>query len=140
MGLLRRNKKEKNLFLLFPDGSEVGNKSDIDRLFNEFAFTPSTLGEWRLQKPDIDALASASAHLWSIGFNEEPIVAFGPVLLKGYPKTYNEYISDAVLTSNYLVIYYQKGILKPDFLILPILNISGITGTGPLSAQFNFKN
>jgi hypothetical protein len=140
MGLFWKNKNEKKLFLLFPDGSEVSNQSDIDRLLNEYSFTPSTLDKWRLQNPDIDAIASASAKLWSIGFNDEPIVAFGPVLLRSFPKAYNEYIADAVLTSNYLVIYYQKGILKPDFLILPILNISGITGTGPWSAQFNFKN
>lgn len=118
----------------------VSNQEDMDRLFAEYSFTPSTISNWRLERPDIDAIASASAKLAAIGFNDETMIAFGPVQLSGFPKRHNEYIADAILTPNLLVIYFQKNLLVPDYLILPLLNLSGLTSTGPWSAQFNFRN
>jgi hypothetical protein len=140
MGLFSKKPGLDNLFLQFPDGSEVGSKQDMDRLMSEFTFTPSTLERWRLQPVDNKATAEASARLWSIGFNEESIMAFGPVRLREFPKSHNVYDAEGILTPNYLIIYYYKSPLKLDYLILPLLNLSGLTSTGPWSAEFNFKN
>lgn len=140
MGLFSRSEKNKGLFLQFPDGSTVDSQSDADRLFSDFTFTPSTKDNWRLNSPDIEALADASAKLFSVGLNEEPIFAFGPVKLMSFPKIHNEYIAHAVLTPNYLIVYYQKNLLRPDFLILPLLNFSGLTSLGTWSAEFSIRN
>ena len=140
MGLFSKKPGLDNLFLQFPDGSEVGSKQDIDRLMSEFTFTPSTLDRWRLQPVDIKAMSEAMVRLSSIGFNKESILAFGPVRLKEFPKSHNVYNAEGVLTPNYLVIYYYKSPLKLDYLILSLLNLSGLTSTGPWSAEFNFKN
>lgn len=134
------NQKVTKLFLQFPDGSIIENQADMDRLMTKFTFTPSTESKWILHKPDKDAFALASARLASIGFNDEPFFAFGPVQFKGYPKSHNTYTADAILTSTYLIIYYQKSLLVPDFLILPLLALSGLSSIGPWSAQFNFTN
>ena len=140
MGLFNKKPGLDNLYLLFPDGSEVGNKQDMDRLMSEFTFTPSTLDVWRLQPVDIKAITEASVRLMRIGFNEESIIAFGPVRLREFPKSHNVYDAQGILTPNYLVIYYSKSPFKLDYLILPLLNLSGLTSTGPWSAEFNFKN
>ena len=140
MGLFSKKPGLDNLFLQFPDGSEISGKEDLDRLFSEFTFTPSTLDRWRLQSVDIKATADASAVLWSIGFNEETIMALGPVRLKEFPKSHNNYDAAGVLTPNYLIIYYYKTPLRLDYLILSLLNLTGLTSTGPWSAEFNFKN
>jgi hypothetical protein len=140
MGLFSKSEKSKGLFLQFPDGSVVNSQSDVDRLMSDFTFTPSTMNDWRLNAPDTQALVDASAKLYLAGLNEEPIFAFGPVKLSNFPKSHNEYIADGVLTPNYLIVYYQKNILKPDILILPLLNLSGLNSLGTWSAEFNFKN
>jgi len=140
VGLIGRHPSKKGLFVQFPDGSVAVSQSDMDRLMSEFTFTPSTISNWTLQKPDIDAVALASARLASIGVLDELFFAFGPVQLKQFPKSHNEYIADAILTPNYLIIYYQRNLLVPDFLILELTNLSGLSSTGPWSAQFNFKN
>ena len=140
MGLFSRSEKNKGLFLQFPDGSVVSSQSDADRLFSDFTFTPSTMDKWSLNAPDTEALANASAKLFSVGLNEEPIFAFGPVTLMNFPKNHNEYIADAVLTPNYLIVYYQKNLLKPDFLILPLLNFTSLTSLGTWSAEFSIRN
>ena len=140
MGLLGKHPSKKGLYIQFPDGSEVSSQNDMDRLFSEYSFTPSTMSNWRLQKPDVDAVSTASAKLFSIGLNDESFFAFGPVQLTEFPKSHNTYIADAILTPNYLIIYYQKNLLLPDFLILPLLNLTGLSSTGPWSAEFNFQN
>ena len=140
MGLFSKKPGLDNLFLQFPDGSEVRSKEDMDKLFSEFTFTPSTLDRWRLQPVDNEATADASAVLWSLGLNEESIMAVGSVRLREFPKSHNNYDAAGVLTPNYLVIYYYKSPLRLDYLILPLLNLSGLTSTGPWSAEFNFKN
>jgi hypothetical protein len=140
MGIFSKKPGLDNLFLQFPDGTEVGSKEDMDRLMSEFTFTPSTLDRWRLQPVDSKATADSSAVLWSIGFNEESIVALGPVRLMEFPKSHNNYDATGVLTPNYLVVYYYRSPLKLDYLILPLLNLTGLTSTGPWSAEFNFKN
>ena len=140
MGLFSKKHGSQNLFLQFPNGSEISSKEDLDRLMSEFTFTPSTLNRWRLQPIDNKAYAEASARLWSIGFNEESIMALVPVRLKEFPKSHNVYDADGVLTPNYLVIYFSKSPLKMDYLILPLINLSGLTSIGPWSADFNFKN
>jgi len=140
MGLFSKKPGLDNLFLQFPDGSEISSKEDLDRLFSDYTFTPSTLDRWRLQSVDIKATTDASAVLRSIGLNEESIMALGPVRLKEFPKSHNNYDAAGVLTPNYLVIYYYKSPLRLDYLILPLLNLTGLTSTGPWSAEFNFKN
>ena len=140
MGLFSKKPGLDNLFLQFPDGSEVRSKEDLDRLFSEFTFTPSTLDRWRLQMVDNKATAEASVRLMSIGFNDESIMALGPVRLEEFPKSHNVFSAEGILTPNYLIVYYYKSPLKLDYLILPLLNLSGLTSTGPWSAEFNFKN
>ena len=140
MGLIGRHPSKKGLFVQFPDGSVVGSKSDMDHLMSKFTFTPKTIKKWRLSEPDIDAISLASARIASIGFTDETIIAFGPVQLKEFPKSHNSYIADAVLTPEFLIIYYQRKLLVPDYLILPLLNLSGLSSTGPWSAQFNFTD
>ena len=140
MGLFGKKPGRDNLYLQFPNGAAVESQQDLDRLMSEFTFTPSTLDQWRLQPVDTKAIAEASTRLWSIGFNEESIMAFGPVRLGEFPKSHNVYDAEAVLTPNYLVIYFYKSPLKLEFLILTLLNLSGLTSTGPWSAEFNFKN
>lgn len=135
-----KHPSKKGLFVQFPDGAEVGDQSDMDLLMSKFTFTPKTIKKWRLSEPDIDAISLASARIASIGFTDETIIAFGPVQLKEFPKSHNSYIADAVLTAEFLIIYYQRKLLVPDYLILPLLNLSGLSSTGPWSAQFNFKN
>ena len=132
--------KEDELFLQFPDGKAAGNQSDIDRMFKEFTLTPTTMGNYVIPKPDIQAWASASAKLFSLGLNDEPFFACGPVRLFHFPKEHNEYIAGAILTPNYLIVSFQKGILQTDYLILPLMNFSGLTSTGPWSANFNCMN
>ena len=139
MGLFRKSEEKSKLFLQFPDGSTIGSQSDMDRLMADYCFTPSTTENWRLSAPDTEAIAEASARLASIGFNEEPFFAFGPVQLTDFPKSRNNYIANAVLTPNYLIVYYQKNLLAPNFLILPLVGCLGFNGTGPWSAQFIFK-
>jgi hypothetical protein len=140
VGLFSGKQNRKGLYIQFPDGSEVSNQADIDRLFAHYSFTPSSISNWRLERPDIEACASASAKLFSIGLNDETMIAFGPVQLGGFPKVHNDYIADAILTPNLLVIYFQKNLLVPDYLILHLKNLSGLTSIGPWSAQFNFQN
>lgn len=140
MGLFSKKPGQDSLFFQFPDGSAIRSQEDLDRLMSEFSFTPSTLDRWRLHPIDINATAEASTRLMSIGLNEELIVALGPVMLKAFPKYYNVYIAHGILTPNYLVIYYYKRPLQLDYLILPLLNLSGLTSTGPWSAEFNFRN
>lgn len=139
MGLFSKKPGLDNLFLQFPDGSEISSKNDLDRLMSEFTFTPSTLDRWRLQSADSKATAEASARLWSIGFNEETIMALGPVRLREFPKSHNTYDAEGVLTPNYLIIYYYKSPLRLDYLILPLVALSGLTSTGPWSANLNFE-
>lgn len=139
MALFRKNINQ-DLFLQFPDGTVIDSQEDFDRLMKEFTFTPTSMSNWQLHKSDIKAMADASTKLLMIGLNDEPFFAFGPVKLFRFPKDYNEYIADAVLTPKHLVVYYQKNLLKPDILILPLLNLSGISSLGPWSAEFNFKN
>ncbi len=140
MGLIRRHPSKKGLFVQFPDGSIVESKSDMDRLMSDFTSTPSTYSNEGLQRSDIEAFSLASARLGSIGFIEEKFLAFGPVQLGQFPKSHNQYIADAILTHNYLIIYYQKNLLVPDFLIVSLTKLSGLSSTGPWSAEFNFKD
>jgi len=139
MGSSRRSGGKKGLFVQFPDGSVIDSQADMDRLMSKFTFTPKTIKKWRLFEPDIHAISLASARMASIGFDDETIIAFGPVHLMGFPKDHNSYTADAILTPGFLIIYYQKR-LAPDFLILSLRNLSGLTSTGPWSAQFSFKN
>lgn len=69
MGLFKKKPGLDNLFLQFPDGSEVGSKEDMDRLMSDFTFTPSTLDRWRLQPVDSKATVDASAVLWPLYSN-----------------------------------------------------------------------
>lgn len=140
MGLFSGNQNNKGLFVQFPDGSTVGNKADMDRLMSDYVFTPSTISKWRLERGDIDAIASASANLAGIGILDESIISIGPVQLNGFPNSYNEYVADAILTTNFLIIYYQKSLFVPDYLILNLLNLTGLSSTGPWSAQFSFRD
>jgi hypothetical protein len=140
MGIFSNKQSKGGLFVQFPDGEVVGSQTEMDRLLSDYSFTPSTISNWRLEKVDIDAFATASAKLAAIGFNDETMISVGPVQLKRFPKDHNDYIADAILTPNFLIVYYQKNLLIPDYLILPLLNLSGLTSTGPWSAQFNFRN
>jgi hypothetical protein len=140
MGLFGGKQGENGLFIQFPDSSVVGSQADMDRLMSDYSFTPSTISKWRLEQQDIDAIASASAKLSALALNDESIISFGPVQLNGFPKSHNEYIADAILTPDLLIVYYQKSLLIPDYLILPLHNLSGLSSTGPWSAQFNFRN
>lgn len=141
MGIFGNSKKDNVFFAQFPDGSKVESKADLDRLLSDFSFSPSTLEDWRLEKSDIEAIAKASAALFAIGIpSDESIIAFGPVSLTQFPKDHNEYIADAVLTVHRLFIYFQKSLLKPDYLILALENITGLTSTGSWSADFSFNN
>jgi hypothetical protein len=139
VGFFRKTDVKSGLFLQFPDGSIIESQSDMDRLMSDHSFTPSTSENWRLNASDTEAIAEASAMLASIGFNEEPFFAVGPVQLKDFPKSRNTYIANAILTPNYLIVYYQKNLLVPDFLILPLVACLGMNGTGAWSAQFIFK-
>ena len=140
MGFLRKRPKENVLFLQFPDGTTVDSESDLDKMFSEFTFTPSIMSKWTLPKPDIEACGEVSGKLFGLGFNDEPFFAFGPVYLSHFTEMYNKYIADAVLTPNYLIVYFQRSLIRPDYLILPLLNFSGLTSTGPFSANFNCRN
>lgn len=140
MRFLGKRSKEIVLFLQFPDGSTVESQSDVDRMVSEFTFTPSTMGKWTLPKPDIKACGEVSGKLFRLGLNDEPFFAFGPVNLNHFTEMHNKYIADAVLTPNYLIVYFQRGLIRSDYLILPLLNFSGLTSTGPFSADFNVKN
>jgi hypothetical protein len=140
MGFLRKDKKEENLFLLFPDGREVRTKEDVDDLRASSAFTPSQMSEWVLQPSDIDSFAKAAAKLMEIGVpHNESIISVGPVTLLRFPKEFNEYSAEAILTVEHLVIFYQKRLLYPNFLVIPLRNAFGLTVTGPWSALFNFS-
>ena len=141
MGFLRKDKKEENLFLLFPDGREVRTKEDVDDLRASSAFTPSQMSEWVLQPSDIDSFAKAAAKLMEIGVpHNESIISVGPVTLLRFPKEFNEYSAEAILTVEHLVIIYQKRMLYPNFLVIPLRNAFGLTVTGPWSALFNFSH
>jgi hypothetical protein len=140
MGFLRKDKEEENLFLLFPDGREVRTKEDVDDLRASSAFTPSQMSEWVLQPSDIDSFAKAAAKLMEIGVpHNESIISVGPVTLLRFPKEFNEYSAEAILTVEHLVIFYQKRLLYPNFLVIPLRNAFGLTVTGPWSALFNFS-
>ena len=140
MGFLRKDRKEENLFLLFPDGREMRTKEDLDDLRASSAFTPSQMSEWVLQPSDIDSFAKAAAKLMEIGVpHNESIISVGPVTLLRFPKEFNEYSAEAILTVEHLVIFYQKRLLYPNFLVIPLRNAFGLTVTGPWSALFNFS-
>ena len=140
MEFLRKRPKDTVLFLQFPDGTTVESQSDADRMMSEFTFTPSTMSNWTLPKPDIEACGEVSGKLFGLGLNDEPFFAFGPVQLNHFTEMYNKYIANAVLTPNYLIVYFQRGLIRTDYLILPLLNFSGQTSIGAFSADFNCKN
>jgi len=141
MGFLRKDKKEENLFLLFPDGREMRTKEDLDDLRASSAFAPSQMSEWLLQPSDIESFAKAAAKLMEIGVpHNESIISVGPVTLLRFPKEFNEYSAEAILTVEHLVIFYQKRLLYPNFLVIPLRNAFGLTVTGPWSALFNFSH
>ena len=139
MGIFGKSKKD-NLFLLFPDGREVKSEDDIKEIRNKYSYSPTTMNEWRLHKVDIDSYADAAAKLVSVGLpSSESIIAFGPVKLYEYPKSHNEYIARAILTPSTLFVYYNVGPIRPEFLIVELKNISGLTNHGGWTATFSFK-
>jgi len=132
--------KKNNLYLLFPDGREVLSQTDIQNLRENYSYSPSTLNKWSLHKVDIKSCTDAAGILASVGISpNESIIAFGPVKLYEYPKSYNEYISRAVLTQFHLVINYHSAPLKVEYLIVKIENITGLTNHGGWTATFSFK-
>jgi hypothetical protein len=140
MGIFKKSNKD-NLFLLFPDGREAKSQEDIKELRNKYSFSPATLKDWRLNKVDIEPYADAAAKLASIGIpSDETIIAFGPVKIYEYPKSHNEYTAEAILTVSTLVIYYYYGgPIVPEFFIVELKDISGLTSHGGWSAAFSFK-
>ena len=140
MGIFKKSNKDK-LYLLFPEGREVKSQDDFNEIRNNFSFSPSNLNNWRLHKVDIEAFAEASAKIASIGMpTEETIIAFGPVKMYEYPKSHNEYIAEAILTKSVLVVYYYYGVPTiPEYLIVELKDISGLTSHGGWRAAFSFK-
>jgi len=141
MSIFSKPKKTKSFFALFPDGREVKSGQDLKELRENSSFSPSTLNDWKLHKVDIEAFAEAAAKIASIGIpSDETIIAFGPVKLCKYPKPYNEYTAEAILTTSALVIYYYYGSpIIPEFFIVELKDISGLTSHGGWSADFSFK-
>ena len=139
MGIFKKSKKD-NLFLLFPDGREVKSPDDIKEIRNKYSFAPTTMDEWRLHKVDIDSFAKAAAQIASLGIpSDETIIAFGPVKLYEYPESYNEFIAEAILTKSTLVIYYYYTKLIPEYFIVELNEISGLTSKGTWTAAFSFE-
>ena len=141
MGLFGKTKKTETFFALFPDGREVSSGQDLKELRENFSYSPLTLDAWKLHKADIEAFAEASAKIASIGMpTEETIIAFGPVKMYEYPKSHNEYIAEAILTKSALVVYYYYGVPTiPEYLIVELKDISGLTSHGGWRAAFSFK-
>ena len=108
---------------------------------SKYSFAPSTMNEWRLNKVDVDSFAKAAAQIASLGIpSDETIIAFGPVKLYEYPKPHNEYIAEAILTTSTLVIYYYYGAIPiPQYFIVELNEISGLTSKGTWIAAFSFK-
>ena len=139
MEIFGKSKKD-ILFLLFPDGREVQSQDDFNEIRHKYSFSPGTLNDWRLHKVDIDAYSEAAGKLFSIGISsDESIIACGPVKLYEYPKSHNEYIARAILTPSALIIYYNVGPIRPEFLIVELKNISGLTNHGGWTGTFSFK-
>jgi len=141
MVFFNKAKKTKTFFALFPDGREVKSGQDLKELRENFSFSPSTLDAWRLHKVDNEAFAEAAAQIASIGIpSNETIIAFGPVKIYEYPKSHNEYIAEAILTKSVLVIYYYYGVtIIPEYLVVELKDISGLTSHGGWRAAFSFK-
>jgi hypothetical protein len=130
------------LFLLFPDGREVKSAEDLDELRKLSQFSPLKMESWTLATVDFDAFSHAASKLAMLGIpGNETIVAFGPILVRDFPDDGDEYVADAVLTINRLVIYYNlRSFLRPQFLIVELSKASGLTSLGPWSAKFNFRD
>jgi hypothetical protein len=141
MGLFSKTNKAKSFFALFPDGREVKSGQDLKELRENFSFSPSTLNRWTIHKVDMEPFAKAAAQIASLGIpSDESIIAFGPVKLYEYPKSHNEYIAEAILTISTLVIYYYYGAsIIPEYFIVELNDISGLTSHGGWTAAFSFK-
>ena len=70
MEFLRKRPKDTVLFLQFPDGTTVESQSDADRMMSEFTFTPATMRNWTLPKPDTEACGEVSGKLFGLGLND----------------------------------------------------------------------
>ena len=141
MGLFSKTNKANSFFALFPDGREVKSGQDLKELRENFSFSPSTLNRWTIHKVDMEPFAKAAAQIASLGIpSDESIIAFGPVKLYEYPKSHNEYIAEAILTISTLVIYYYYGAsIIPEYFIVELNDISGLTSHGGWTAAFSFK-
>jgi hypothetical protein len=140
MGIFKKANKD-NLFLLFPDGREITSEADLNELRSKFSFSPSTLKGWKLHKVDNEPFVEAAAKIASLGLpSDETIIAFGPVKIYEYPKSHNEYIAEGILTPSTLIVYYFVGAIRPEFLILELKNLTGLTNHGGWTAAFSFKN
>jgi hypothetical protein len=139
MGIIGKSKKD-NLFLLFPDGREVKSEDDIKEIRDKYSFSPSIIDKLRLHKVDTEAYVEASTKIVYLGLSsEETILAFGPVKIYEYPKSYNEYIAEAILTTSNLIVYYFVGAMRPEFLVVELEDITGLTSHGVWTAAFSFK-
>jgi hypothetical protein len=139
MGIFGKSKKD-NLFLLFPDGREVKSEDDIKEIRNKYSFSPLTIDKLRLHKVDTEAYVEASTKIVYLGLSsEETILAFGPVKIYEYPKSHNEYIAEAILTTSKLIVYYFIGVMRPEFLVVELEDITGLTSHGGWTAAFSFK-
>ena len=139
MGIFGKSKKD-NLFLLFPDGREVKSEGDIKEIRNKYSFSPSTIDKLRLHKVDKEAYVEASIKIAYLGLSsEETILAFGPVKIYEYPKSHNEYIAEAILTTSKLIVYYFIGVTRPEFFVVELEDITGLTSQGGWTAAFSFK-
>ena len=141
MGLFSKTNKAKSFLALFPDGREVQSGQDLKELRENFSFSPSTLNNWQLHKVDIESFAEASAQIASLGIpSDETIIAFGPVKLCEYPQSHNEYIAEAILTISTLVVYYYSRVtIIPEYFIVELNDISGLTNHGGCTAAFSFE-
>lgn len=141
MGLFGKTKKTVDFFALFPDGRAVESGQDLQELRDNFSFSPSTMSKWNLHKVDTKSFAEAAAMIASLGIpSDETIIAFGPIKLYEYPQSHNEYIANGILTYHTLVIYYYVGAIQPEFLLVELENITGLTNHGGWTATFSFKN
>ncbi len=124
----------------FPNGTLVQNHEELLEVRKMgFSGTPEKLRRDFHISNDyfLKAVSKASATLYSLNLDSEEIEAFGPLNLGEFPRSHNAWIADGVITKNYLIVYYQKRLLVPDFLVVPIEAVTEFDSQDIFKAAFS---
>ena len=135
--------KSKNVQFLLPDGREVANQEEFNAMRMEQVITREMYfkSDWSdrvLCKSDIADFLDKSSKIYFLD-PQDTIIAWGPVTLWGFPREYNTWQADAVLTSRSLVVMYQSQLFRPDIFIVEYPENITVMKQSPLKTGYLFS-